>query len=228
MKRSPLSQNWLVHSLVEPMLERAVTRYASGELLDIGCGDKPYAEMVKPHVKTHVGLDHAETQHNLSHADLVGTAYSIPVPDCRFDTVLCTYVLEHVEEPSRAVAEACRVLKPGGYAIYTVPLYWHLHEAPRDFYRFTQFGLNYLFEQNGFEIVELVPLCGFIATFTQELTYFLFRMRKGGRLNPLWWIVPPVGAVLQCLAWLVTRWDHSYSFTMEYLLVARKPAVEAR
>jgi SAM-dependent methyltransferase len=196
-------------------------KYAQGKLLDIGCGDKPYKDLCSPYVAEHIGVDHKGTLHDKSEIDLFGTAYNIPVDDGFFDTALCTAVLEHLEEPSIAIKETHRVLKPGGYAIYTVPLFWHLHEEPRDFYRYTKYGLKYLFEKNGFEIVELNPMSGFWVTFGQELVYYLWRFRVGGKLNPLWWIIPLIGAVIQGISYLLDKIDHPAGFTWMYLIVAK-------
>ena len=145
-------RNWLVYGIVNRELRRALSVYAKGKLLDIGCGDKPYQGMAAPYVQEHIGLDHPGTLHDASRAELIGGAYDIPLDDDSVDTVLCTAVLEHLEEPEKALREAYRVLKEGGYAIYTVPLFWHLHEEPRDFYRFTKYGLRYLFEKSGFRL----------------------------------------------------------------------------
>jgi len=41
-------------------------------------------------------------------------AESLPWEDSYFDVVVCVDVLEHVKDPSRAIAEIARVLKPGG------------------------------------------------------------------------------------------------------------------
>jgi ubiquinone/menaquinone biosynthesis C-methylase UbiE len=222
MNKLARSHNWLIYRLIDPALRERVRRYAKGSLVDIGCGDKPYVDMTAPHVTEHVGVDHEASPHDRTHFDLVGTAYAIPTPAQRFDTVLCTDVLEHLEEPGTALKEAHRVLKAGGYAIYTVPLFWHLHEEPRDFYRYTRHGLAYLFGGAGFDVVEIVPLSGFIATFSQELVYYLYRFRIHW-INPLWWIIPVVGAVVQALAFLLNKIDRSYAYTIEYLIVARKP-----
>lgn len=89
------------------------------------------------------------------------------------DTILCTSVLEHLELPWKAIKEMNRILKSNGCIVDTVPLFWHLYEEPRDFYRYTKYGLKYLFEKNGFEIVELKPLSDFWVTFGQELVYYL-------------------------------------------------------
>jgi ubiquinone/menaquinone biosynthesis C-methylase UbiE len=63
------------------------------------------------------------------HRVVVGDIESLPFPDATFSTVLCTEVLEHVPNPSTALAEMHRVLKPGGHLIGSVPsrsLIWRL------------------------------------------------------------------------------------------------------
>lgn len=214
--------NWLVYSVLDPALEKSLREYSTGKLLDIGCGEKPYEGIAKKYNSEYVGLDHVDTFHDKSKIDLFGTAYKIPKENEYFDTILCTEVLEHLEEPDLAIKEAARVLKTGGYAIYTVPFFWHLHEEPRDFYRYTKYGLKYLFEKNGFEIAKLIPLSGFWITFGQEFVYYLWRFRKGGIINPLWWIIPAISIFIQGVFYLLNKIDHPERFTILYLLVARK------
>jgi|SRR5665647_1458633 ubiquinone/menaquinone biosynthesis C-methylase UbiE len=113
METTFTSRNWLVHKIANEALANAFSKYARGLLADIGCGDKPYREMLKPNVTQHVGIDHADTLHDKASIDLLGTAYAIPVADEYFDTAICTAVLEHLEEPDRATKETKRVLKRG-------------------------------------------------------------------------------------------------------------------
>jgi hypothetical protein len=98
-----------------------------------------------------------------------------------------------------------------------------LHEEPRDFYRYTKYGLKYLFEANHFTVLECKALTGFFVTIAQETTYYLLRFRRGGPINPLWWVVPPINVVIQAIAYLLNLIDHSEEYSMEYILVARKP-----
>jgi SAM-dependent methyltransferase len=140
MESKLLKQNWLVHRIADEALSKAFSRHVRGLLADIGCGDKPYREMLRPYVTHHLGIDHLDTLHDRTNIDILGTAYSIPVSNEYFDTAICTAVLEHLEEPDKAIKETRRVLKQGSYAIYTVPLFWHLHEEPRDFFRYTSTG----------------------------------------------------------------------------------------
>jgi SAM-dependent methyltransferase len=214
--------NWLIFSLVNPKIKTLLGKYSDGILLDIGCGDKPYKDFTKNSVTQHVGIDHLGSIHSRAEVDVVSNAYDIPFKNDTFGFVLCTYVLEHLEEPAKAIKEAFRVLKKNKYAMYVVPFFWHLHEEPRDFFRYSKYGLQYLFEKNGFEIIEIIPVSGFIVTFAQELCYFLIKFRSGGIINPLWWLIPPFVLFIQMIAYLLNKIDHSYQFSIEYIIIARK------
>ena len=63
----------------------------------------------------------------------------------QFDAVVVCEVLEHVESPDVAVRHLTDALKPAGHMIVTTPFLMSLHNRPRDFYRFTEYGLRYLF-----------------------------------------------------------------------------------
>jgi 2-polyprenyl-6-hydroxyphenyl methylase/3-demethylubiquinone-9 3-methyltransferase len=48
----------------------------------------------------------------------VGVGEHLPYPAKAFDAVVCVYVLEHVEDLERVIAESVRVLKPGGMFLF--------------------------------------------------------------------------------------------------------------
>ncbi len=50
-----------------------------------------------------------------------GIAEKIPFPDESFDIVYSTFVLEHVQDPLKALTESVRVLRPGGTLCFEVP-----------------------------------------------------------------------------------------------------------
>ncbi len=218
------TKNILINSIAERHLRQAAQRWARGKMLDIGCGVKPYEGMFAPYVDEHVGLDHADTQHSSNAVDIEATAYDIPVADETFDTVLCSMVLEHLEEPGDALREAQRVLKPGGSAIYMAPFIWHLHEEPRDFFRYSKYGLTHLFEKAGFEVSELIPLSGFWVTFGQLFVYYIYRFNRGFmRFIP---IIPLIGLFVQGMAAVLDRLDRAEAWTWAYLVVATRPEHE--
>ena len=148
-------------------IRKVASVHIKASVTAIGCGTKPYRDLIAPYVDEHIGVDLKGGLHGDDAVDLFGTAYDIPTDDGTFDSAICTAVLEHLEEPEMAIRECYRVLSSGGVAIYSVPFIWHVHEAPRDFFRFSEYGLEYLFEKVGFDVVEIIPLSGFIVTFGQ-------------------------------------------------------------
>lgn len=219
------TSNLLVNRIHDRELARLVAQHCRGRLLDIGCGVKPYAALVAPYVREHVGVDHRDSQHDQSHVDLFGTAYDIPVESGSFDSALCTAVLEHLEEPEAALRECWRALRPGGVALYSAPFIWHLHEEPRDFFRYSKYGLRYLFEKVGFEVLEVKPLSGFWVTFGQMFVYNVARFNRG----PLRWlrVVDAAGLAIQGAAYALDRLDRTEQWTWMYMAAVRKPGAPA-
>ncbi|VAW27356.1 Glycosyltransferase, partial [hydrothermal vent metagenome] len=52
--------------------------------------------------------------------------HDIPFEEGKFDVVFCNHVMEHVNDDKKAMSEIYRVLKPGGFAILQVPLFYPL------------------------------------------------------------------------------------------------------
>lgn len=50
-----------------------------------------------------------------------GSLLEIPLEDESVDMVMSTQVIEHIEDHEKAASELCRILKPGGHALITVP-----------------------------------------------------------------------------------------------------------
>ena len=101
-----------------------------------------------------------------------------------------------------------------------MPLFWHLHEEPRDFYRYTSHGLRHLFQAAGFEIVEIHPMSGFLTTFATATNYYLTRFCR----PPIGWISKPLIALNNLAMLALDRGIlRDERFSWMYLVVVRKP-----
>jgi 2-polyprenyl-6-hydroxyphenyl methylase/3-demethylubiquinone-9 3-methyltransferase len=113
-------------------LERGLTEHfgspAGLTLVDVGCGGGLLAEELAARGCDVTGVDPSEgslevarahaAESGLSIEYVVGRAEALPVPDGWADAVVCCDVLEHVGSVGAAVAEAARVLRPGGLYLY--------------------------------------------------------------------------------------------------------------
>jgi 2-polyprenyl-3-methyl-5-hydroxy-6-metoxy-1,4-benzoquinol methylase len=102
---------------------------AATSILDIGCGLGGLAEQVKA-CRAFVGVDISEVAvhdairrygHRPNYRFLRMDATKLDFPDGHFDVVAAREMVEHVPEPERCLAEAFRVLKPGGALVLSSP-----------------------------------------------------------------------------------------------------------
>jgi len=156
---------WLHFRTLEPFIIGQLGR-AQAPLLDLGCGNRPY-QAYYPEGEA-VGADVAQSSLNCVDVLLDGCA-RLPFEDGRFETILCTQVLEHVESPYELIHEAHRVLRPGGRLILTCPFVWELHERPHDFLRFTEYWLIKNLTETGFRIDTFERQGGDLATIGQMI-----------------------------------------------------------
>jgi SAM-dependent methyltransferase len=109
---------------VEALLDAAGVRAAS-RLLDMACGPGFVSEAAAARGAKPVGLDIATAMIERARRrrpDLefvVGDALRLPFTDTSFDAVTMNFGVLHVSEPERALAEAHRVLAPGGRLAFT-------------------------------------------------------------------------------------------------------------
>jgi SAM-dependent methyltransferase len=82
--------------------------------------------------KSMPNLDYISADLNSPYAMLNIDVTDIPYEECIFDVILCSHVLEHVEDDGKAIREFHRVLKPGGWAILQVPVSSELEETLED------------------------------------------------------------------------------------------------
>lgn len=99
-----------------------------GRLLDIGTGTGRLLELLAPRLSAGLGIDASRAMLALARARLarpglthcavrLADMYRLPLPDAGFDAVVLQMVLHHAEDPAGVLAEAARMLAPGGRLI---------------------------------------------------------------------------------------------------------------
>jgi SAM-dependent methyltransferase len=157
-----LTADWvdLQYSHLLAQIATAAPR-ASGRLLDVGCGDKPYEATFRPFVTEYIGIEHEGVFPNTNASsgerrpDLYYDGRRLPFEDASFDTVLSIQVIEHTPRPQALISEMARVLRPGGLLILSAPFSGRLHEEPYDFFRYTPHGLRSMCDEAGLEVTEV-------------------------------------------------------------------------
>jgi SAM-dependent methyltransferase len=227
---------------------RDVAPRASGRLLDVGCGNKPYEAMFLPYVTEYLGIEHEATfaataaGSQGTRPDLTYDGQRLPFAAATFDTVLNVQVLEHTPRPRALVHEMARVLKPGGLLIVVAPFQFRLHEQPHDYFRYSSHGLRHLCEEAGLEVGEVRPLGGLWSVIGHKLnSYLAFRVGRVGGMaqalgkmgheqvaatpRPRLWTLPLVGASMVAIAGAARLLDPLLvepDETLSFLALARR------
>ena len=97
--------------------------------------------------------------------DIVGDIHDLPFSDNSQEAIICIAVLEHVENPIKAVREMHRVLKPGGFCFVYIPFLYYYHADIgyyKDYWRFTGDAIDMLFKD--FSSVEKQSVRGALET----------------------------------------------------------------
>jgi SAM-dependent methyltransferase len=97
--------------------------------------------------------------------DILGDIKDIPLKDESADAIICRAVLEHVDDPFKAVSEMYRILRPSGACLTSLPFLYPYHAEKGyygDFYRYTNDGVKYLFRN--FSKIEICNIRGIAET----------------------------------------------------------------
>jgi SAM-dependent methyltransferase len=157
-RMNPLPGDPIYLHLVD--LRRCLGQFASDApltILDFGCGGSPYRSLF-PNA----------TYHRADYVAMAGIDFLVHpsghVPEApaeTYDLVLSTQVLEHVGDPKIYLAEALRLLKPGGTLLLTTHGTYPDHGCPHDYWRWTSDGLHLELTRAGFQVRQIHRLtCG--------------------------------------------------------------------
>lgn len=142
-------------------LDAAMTRFAPemrGVVVDLGGKRSDKRGTFQPpenqaDMWLYINLD-LHTNPNLF-ADVTQTPLKAQIAD----SIICTEVLEHLQDPQACVDEMHRLLHNGGLVFASTPFFYPVHADPYDFQRFTEDGLRFLFRN--FKLVEVHRMGGY-------------------------------------------------------------------
>lgn len=199
--------NWLVYDVSDRFLKKYSSLY-KGCLYDLGCGESPYKEFFLEYADSYIGVDWSGSFHDTKADIAADLNHPLPIDSEVADTLVSLSVMEHLCEPQKFLNESFRILKPGGHIVLQVPWQWWIHEAPFDFFRYTPYGLKYLFEKAGFSEVTVEAQSGFFTTYVLKFNYFTRRFIRGPKLLktivftcllPLWYLGQKTAPILDKL-----------------------------
>lgn len=114
----------VAESEVERAIDRALGRRPLGRLVDVGTGTGRMIELFGPRATHAIGIDRSSEMLRLARVKLEsagiasslrqGDMYALPLPDEAADNIIIHQVLHYAHSPALAIAEAARVLAPGG------------------------------------------------------------------------------------------------------------------
>jgi SAM-dependent methyltransferase len=172
--------------IVRSGLNRCIRDFAPevcGDILDFGCGSKPYKKMFY-NADSYTGCDTCDSghDHHNSSVDFYYDGRILPFSNNQFDAVVSFEVFEHVFDLQGSLSEINRVTKDDGLLLISVPFVWAEHEAPFDYTRYTSYGIALLLEKSGFDIVKTRTTSSDLLTIFQLFIYYLMQVTPKNRL----------------------------------------------
>jgi hypothetical protein len=141
------------HQSIRAFVQAAADEgYLSGRVLDYGCGQMPYREIVLAAGGDHFVFDSHEFPGSVVAEGFVGDGYKWRSKT--FNAILCTQVVQYVPDVQELIAEGFFNVLAGenGVLVMTYPTNWPEVE-PEDLHRFTKTGMARLLTEASFSIV---------------------------------------------------------------------------
>jgi len=165
----------------------------AGLLLDLGCGECNYTNILKSEARKIISLDIQKPQNPLAHDTtfVLGSVESLPFKESSFDFIYCLSVIQLIKDDRSAIEEIFRVLKPGGRFYFTVPTRRSVFRVIRDLeihfgtYKYPQFNVehHHYYAKRDIEtliqdLLQIESISGYEYNFIPRLLNFLLDLSK--------------------------------------------------
>jgi SAM-dependent methyltransferase len=147
-----------LRAAIEHFLAHAAQLRPGQRVLDLGCGDRPYAPLLADRQAVYVACD-LDGEVDVR----IRPGCPVDLPDASADGIVSFQVLEHVWDLDWYLGECRRLLKPGGWLLLSTHGNWLYHPHPTDFRRWTRDGLTQELETRGLAVQEVRSLLGPLA-----------------------------------------------------------------
>jgi len=158
--------------------------------------------------------------------DLVCNAMKLPFKDSSFDSYCSFEVLEHINDPSKFLSEAYRVLKKDGVCVVTLPYLYREHGGINfDFQRLSRGGIQYLCKKAGFQDTKIITFSYFGTTLSTLINQYIIRkILESSSIFKflLLFIAPIIFFLTNIIGYIIDKLDHDYRFATAYHIVLRK------
>ena len=114
-----------------------------------------------------------------------------------YGNIICTGLLEHMDEPGLLVEQCHKILKPGGKLYLSVSSVFSVHRGPEDYYHLTQYGAKHLFEKCRWQHLDIKGSCGPFRTVGILIQRILLQAEVRFIFRPF----------IEALAWSITLLD---------------------
>jgi SAM-dependent methyltransferase len=195
----------LMADLIAEFYDNHISKYIRGNLIDLGCGKVPLYDAYKNFIEDNTCVDWSDTLNKNPFVDIEQDLNQpLCLPDQSYDSIILSDVLEHIRKPDLLMNEMFRILKHKGKILLNVPFFYWIHAQPYDFFRYTEFALQSMAEDAGFNIIKLeayggapeiladihakliirLPLIGkSFAKLIQKSTWLFIKTKIGRRLS---------------------------------------------
>jgi SAM-dependent methyltransferase len=187
-----------------------------GTVLDLGCGRDPSGirGMAVRNGASYIGADYSIGCQPKVVLDL---NQPLPFADQSADTVVIANCMYIITRPEDLLREAQRVLRPAGTVIVIAPLVWQYYPEPKDMWRFTNQGVEFLLRSAGFDEVCIVAIGGRWSAAVHLISPFL---QPGRIVRPVAHLVAV--ALDEVLPRLVPRFPRAGDTPLVYCAKARR------